>query len=260
MVAVPAVVLWVVEVVSVLAISLGGVVPFVFQYINIRKTRSSKGFSTYVILELIAAYVLRICFWFGHPFETPLLVQCVTMIVALLFLQHACITYDAEHIASSGGSHFDGTIDLKTFWRWAHFKDYVTAVLLFAVVSGSATLIMIGVPAFVETVGLVSLLLEASLGLPQFVNNFKNKSTEGMSVAMVGCWLSGDIFKTTYFVLRSAPTQFFVCGLLQVGVDISILLQVVMYSRTSFTATSPSRATKVLHTPTKQLTRTTVMA
>ena len=65
-----------VEVVSVLAISLGGVVPFVFQYINIRKTKTSKGFSTYVILVLVTAYVLRICFWSGTAIKSCFLFVC----------------------------------------------------------------------------------------------------------------------------------------------------------------------------------------
>ena len=33
---------------------------------------------------------------------------------------------------------------------------------------------------------------------------------------MVMFWLSGDVFKTIYFLLRHAPTQFFLCGALQV--------------------------------------------
>lgn len=43
-------------------------------------------------------------------------------------------------------------------------------------------------------------------------------------------WTSGDIFKTVYFVLRSAPTQFWLCGMLQISIDIAILIQVVYYS------------------------------
>ena len=49
------------------------------------------------------------------------------------------------------------------------------------------------------------------------------------SVKMVIMWLSGDIFKTAYFVLRKAPVQFWLCGILQVGLDISILSQVIYY-------------------------------
>jgi hypothetical protein len=43
-------------------------------------------------------------------------------------------------------------------------------------------------------------------------------------------WTSGDIFKTVYFFVRSAPIQFWLCGLLQISIDIAILGQVVLYS------------------------------
>lgn len=42
-------------------------------------------------------------------------------------------------------------------------------------------------------------------------------------------WTCGDIFKTTYFLLREAPLQFWICGSLQVTVDLLILLQVFIY-------------------------------
>ena len=51
------------------------------------------------------------------------------------------------------------------------------------------------------------------------------------SIQMVLFWLSGDTFKTVYFIIRSAPVQFVVCGTLQVMVDIAILLQVVIYRK-----------------------------
>lgn len=52
-----------------------------------------------------------------------------------------------------------------------------------------------------------------------------------MSVEMVIMWLSGDLFKTLYFILRNEPVQFIVCGLIQVSVDILILIQVFWYKR-----------------------------
>jgi hypothetical protein len=46
---------------------------------------------------------------------------------------------------------------------------------------------------------------------------------------MVVMWLSGDVFKTGYFVARHSPIQFWACGSMQVMVDIFILLQVFFY-------------------------------
>ena len=75
---------------------------------------------------------------------------------------------------------------------------------------------LIDFPWFVESVGFMAVFTEACLGVPQFYRNFMNKSTYGMSLPMVIMWTCGDIFKTTYFVLRKTPPQFFICGSLQV--------------------------------------------
>ncbi len=59
---------------------------------------------------------------------------------------------------------------------------------------------------------------------------------------MVAMWLSGDMFKTGYFLVRHAPIQFWVCGSLQVMVDILILVQVCTYwKRTSGSLPKQSR-------------------
>jgi hypothetical protein len=49
------------------------------------------------------------------------------------------------------------------------------------------------------------------------------------SKKMVGFWTCGDIFKTGYFIVRKAPPQFWICGIFQVSIDISIFIQVFIY-------------------------------
>lgn len=51
------------------------------------------------------------------------------------------------------------------------------------------------------------------------------------SVKMVLMWTAGDLFKTTYFLMNSSPAQFWLCGLVQIFIDVAILLQVLLYSR-----------------------------
>lgn len=48
---------------SACAMVFGGVVPFVPQYYEIKKTNNSDGFSLYVCLTLLVANILRILFW-----------------------------------------------------------------------------------------------------------------------------------------------------------------------------------------------------
>lgn len=42
-------------------------------------------------------------------------------------------------------------------------------------------------------------------------------------------WSFGDVGKTLYFVLRQAPAQFWLCGTMQVMIDLAIMLQVFYY-------------------------------
>ncbi|XP_032298413.1 solute carrier family 66 member 2 isoform X3 [Coturnix japonica] len=72
------------------AMVFGGVVPYVPQYRDIRRTQNAEGFSTYVCLVLLVANILRILFWFGRRFESPLLWQSIIMIITMLLMLKLC--------------------------------------------------------------------------------------------------------------------------------------------------------------------------
>ena len=74
----------------------GGVVPYIPQYQMINRSRNAQGFSTLVCLSLLVANILRILFWFGHPFELPLLVQSIIMIVCMMIMLELCIRVKSE--------------------------------------------------------------------------------------------------------------------------------------------------------------------
>lgn len=57
---------------------------------------------------------------------------------------------------------------------------------------------------------------------------------------MVILWTCGDVFKTLYFFFRQAPIQFWICGSIQVGVDVLILLQVYIYKGNTDLQRKPS--------------------
>ena len=52
-------------------------------------------------------------------------------------------------------------------------------------VSGSTTWLFLENAMYIETIGFLAVFFEALLGTPQFLRNFRLKSTEGMSVKMV---------------------------------------------------------------------------
>ena len=221
---------------SEMAMVFGGVMPYIPQYLQIQSKQTTQGFSLYVCLALLMANTLRIIYWFGNHFETPLLIQSILMNLTMFAMIHLCVKIsNKEYFAEKRkGRHFTD-FDPDYFWRWTDFLSYLEFIAtvallgwppgphthLLSVILPSGCLLMyflIDFPWFVESVGFVAVLTEAMLGVPQFYRNFKNKSTYGMSLPMVIMWTCGDIFKTTYFVLRETPAQFFICGSLQVTV------------------------------------------
>ncbi|XP_016321752.1 PQ-loop repeat-containing protein 1-like isoform X2 [Sinocyclocheilus anshuiensis] len=216
---------WIVSV----AIIFGGVVPYIPQYRDIRRTQNAEGFSTYVCLVLLVANILRILFRFGRYFETPLLWQSIIMIITMLIMLNLCTSVRmATELNTKRRSFTD--FDWNYFWSWSHFVDYLQCVLVFTVLAVYVTYLLLDSVLFVESLGFLAVFTEAMLGTPQLYCNYQNKSTEGMSIKMVLMWTSGDTFKTGYFLLTQAPEQFWICGLLQVCVDFAILFQVYYYS------------------------------
>nr|XP_046273338.1 solute carrier family 66 member 2 isoform X2 [Scatophagus argus] len=212
------------------AMVFGGVVPYIPQYRDIRRTQNAEGFSSYVCLVLLVANILRILFRFGRYFETLLLWQSIIMIATMLIMLNLCTNVRmAAELNTKRRSFID--FDWNHFWSWSHFEDYVQCVLAFTVVAAYITYLLLDSALFVETLGFLAVFTEAMLGTPQLHCNYQNKSTEGMSIKMVLMWTSGDTFKTVYFLLTKAPVQFWTCGMLQVFVDFAILFQVYYYSR-----------------------------
>ncbi|XP_053105441.1 solute carrier family 66 member 2 isoform X2 [Hemicordylus capensis] len=211
------------------AMVFGGVVPYIPQYRDIKRTQNAEGFSTYVCLVLLVANILRILFWFGRHFESPLLLQSIIMIITMLLMLKLCTEVRVTNELNIKRRSFSD-FDLNYFWHWSKFTDYVQCVLTFTGVTGYITYLSLDSVIFVETLGFLAVFTEAMLGIPQLFRNYQNRSTEGMSVKMVLMWTSGDTFKTVYFLLNQAPFQFSICGLLQVFVDMAILAQVYFYS------------------------------
>ena len=210
----------------------GGIVPYVPQYRIIQRSRNATGFSNLVCLALLIANILRILFWFGHPFETPLLVQSLIMIVTMLIMLELCIRVNAENLHATPQKKFTD-FDSQYFWKWSDFRSYIHFLFVFTLTGSVLTYLLLEFSFFIETLGFLSVFTEAMLAAPQFYRNYMNKSTTGMSIVMVLMWTSGDLFKTTYFILRSAPVQFWLCGMLQVSLDISVLAQVYIYKNRS---------------------------
>ncbi|KAK4474532.1 hypothetical protein MN116_001678 [Schistosoma mekongi] len=221
----------------------GGAVPYVPQYIQIRKSQSIKGFSSYVCLVILISNILRIWFWFVQPYPAALLSQSFVMITTMLILMRTITQLSSIKRSLS----MPCTVGIRTvetvnwnigrfrdiwfhkFWKWTYFSSYLLFLCSFTLISGLCTYLFSSSRIYIQLLGFVALFIEAMLGLPQFAKNFYNKSVIGMSISMVLMWTSGDVFKTIYFILEQAPLQFLMCSLLQIGLDIAILLQCLYY-------------------------------
>ncbi|KAM3964749.1 solute carrier family 66 member 2 isoform 1-T1 [Aphomia sociella] len=211
------------------AMIIGGIAPYIPQYKQIKRTQDAEGFSLYVCLALLIANTLRILFWFGKRYELPLLIQSIVMNITMFIMIHLCVTVRKKNQIIRARERIFTDMDRKYFWAWTDFQSYVDCMLVFSVFGAAVTYLLIEFSPFVELIGFLAVFTEAMLGAPQIAKNLQNKSTEGMSLSMVVMWTCGDIFKTAYFVIREAPTQFWVCGGLQVTLDIVILFQVWLY-------------------------------
>lgn len=65
--------------------------------------------------------------------------------------------------------------------------------MIFRGTLGTTTWLFLDNQFYVETIGFLAVFFEALLGTPQFLRNFRLKSTEGMSVKMVT-----DIFSLSH--------------------------------------------------------------
>jgi len=71
-------------------------------------------------------------------------------------------------------------MNIDDFWRWTDFSSYVQFMAVFTLFASVVTIVFIGSPYYIELLGLLALMTEAMLGVPQFYENYRNKSTEGM--------------------------------------------------------------------------------
>ncbi|XP_023830778.1 solute carrier family 66 member 2 isoform X3 [Salvelinus sp. IW2-2015] len=178
------------------AMVFGGVVPYIPQYRDIRRTQNAEGFSTYVCLVLLVANILRILFRFGRYFETPLLWQSIVMIATMLIMLNLCTNVRVATELQTKRRSFTATdskdeeikvpkkffldFDWSHFWSWSRFVDYLQCVLAFTLLAAYVTYLLLDSSVFVESLGFLAVFTEAMLGTPQLYCNYQNKSTEGM--------------------------------------------------------------------------------
>lgn len=67
------------------------------------------------------------------------------------------------------------------------------------------TLLFKDYEAYATVLGSLSAMVEACLGIPQFLLNFKNKNTLGLSIHLIVIWFGGDCYKLLYYTKENSP-------------------------------------------------------
>jgi len=193
---------------------VGPVCGYVPQYFLLKKTMSVGSFSPLVCYILIASMYARILYWYWNRFELPLLFQAIVMLITMCGILQVVMQITRETINEhnsmiirSGNAilyYFIPSVTIFFLFNFIFRSDFITDVL-----------------------GIVALVIEACLPVPQCYSNYERKSTRGLSMFMVYTWIAGDSFKTFYYAYRDVPTYFLVCGAFQLSIDLLILYQCV---------------------------------
>ncbi|KAG0334663.1 hypothetical protein BG000_008133 [Podila horticola] len=234
---------------------IGPVTGYFHQYYTMYKMKTSMGFSSVTCGVLIIS-----------RFDDALLYQSILMTVVQLFLLELCVRYypwtvqipapvthsNPSRIASSGnnssstgpnvittrasrfqssGWYKDHAFYWNNFWNWPTIAPYYLFLAGFTLLIGLSLLIIGNTPFYVALLGLAALGIEATVPLPQAIQNYRSKSTAGFSPAILLMWVIGDSFKTYYYITTHAKYQFIGCGIIQLCIDLVIIGQTIIYSR-----------------------------
>lgn len=213
---------------------VGPILGFIPQYKEIATTGNTEAFSSLVCFILLTANILRIYYWVYERFTIVLVLQALLMIAVQLMLLELMARLRLKSSSALRAEDRLFSRYIRGFWQWDRFGDYVAFLALFTVLVGIATSLdraVLHTRYYGEAIGILALMVEASLGLPQLYRNWSAKSTKGLRFELIIAWLIGDVLKTCYFVFKRAPPLFVMCGSIQLTVDISILAQILVYRK-----------------------------
>lgn len=200
---------------------------YVSQYRNIR-AGAGQAFSTGICLIIISSNVLRLCFWLGKQFDTVLVYQAILMIACHLMLLWAVVernrTIELRSTSVYVPPPWRFSCSPQHFWQWSSFFPFLATSCFFFICMAIPSFLLRENRVLVEMLGIASLALESTLGLPQIVKNYR-QGTAGLSLFLIAAWFLGDLFKTYYFTVLNAPLQFLVCGSIQICIDTIIIGQ-----------------------------------
>jgi hypothetical protein len=203
-------------------------VGYIHQYMKIKILQNTEGFSKLVSFILIMAYIIRIFFWIGNHFEITILINAIFGLIMQLLLLQICIKYDKK---LQKDLHISRLLNLKEFWNWPFFSDYFLFTLLITIIIGFISNIFgYDNTVYIFILGVLTSMIEALLDLPQIYELYISKNPHTISYLLIFGWLSGDIFKVSYYCSRNTPIQLIVCAIFQLSTDFIVIYQIYYYN------------------------------
>lgn len=208
---------------------------FVPQLINMKKEMNVRGYSKVVSLLIIVSNLMRLCYRIGVEFSHALVFQSIFQVMLQIYVVYEILKMQEKFDSVPASQRHDSRIRkyIGNFWDWDEFKYYMIAIASIAAGLFTVSILMSPFYWYFEVVGIVSILMEAVLSLPQYLKNRRERSVEGLSILVVCGWVCGDAFKLAYYFITRQPILFCWCSFAQLTIDGAILYQFSVYSQKS---------------------------
>ena len=204
-------------------------VGYIHQYYKIMTLKKTEGFSKFISFILIMSFIIRIFFWVGKRFELTILLNAIFGIFVQLLLLRICLKYDLN-IHKNEKNIFKRVFNLKSFWNWPCFIDYlIFLIIISSFIALISFIIGYDNEPYVFALGVLTSLIESFLDVPQIYELYISKDPFTISYLLVFGWICGDIFKVGYFVFRDTPIQLILCAIFQLTSDIILIGQIFYY-------------------------------
>ena len=82
---------------------------------------------------------------------------------------------------------------------------------------------------YIFLLGVITSTIESFCDVPQIYELYISKNPYTVSYLLISMWLSGDLFKVSYFFCRDTPIQLILCSIFQLTTDIILSSQIVYY-------------------------------
>lgn len=130
------------------------------------------------------------------------------------------------------------------FWIWDDERIYWTFLLRFCLWLTVFQFILGTSGLYVESLGLIGLMIEAILPLPQILTNASRGSVDGFRLSLLVSWVGGDVSKFMYLMTaENVAPQFVLSCVIQTLLDVFVGIQYFMYTTGRWKGTRQAQVT-----------------